>query len=48
MLQDLLAKFGLWVVYGIMYRPKTGSLNEKFPKIKITTAKEIVGAWKGK
>ncbi|KAJ4315043.1 hypothetical protein N0V94_006155 [Neodidymelliopsis sp. IMI 364377] len=48
MLVDLLAKFGLWIVYGIMYRPKTGSLNEKFPEIKTTTAKEIIGAWKGK
>lgn len=48
LLTALLAKFGLWAVNGIIYVPKEGSLNEKFPDIKTTKIKEIVGAWKGK
>ncbi|KAF2501481.1 NAD(P)-binding protein [Lophium mytilinum] len=47
-LAGLLAKFGLWVVNGLMYVPKEGSLNERFPEITTTTVKEVVGAWKGK
>ena len=47
MLTDILSKFGLWAVLGIMYTPTEGSLNEKFPDIKTTSAKEIVGSWKG-
>ena len=47
-LTALLSKFGLWSVKGLMYVPKEGSLNEKFPEIKTTTVKDIVGAWKGK
>ena len=47
MLTDILSKFGLWAVLGIMYTSTEGSLNEKFPDIKTTSAKEIVGSWKG-
>jgi len=47
LLVDLLSKFGLWAVTGVMYSPAEGSLNEKFPEIKTTSLKEIVGAWKG-
>lgn len=47
MLEGLLSKFGLWAIHGIMYFPKKGSLNEKFPEIETTSVREIVGAWKG-
>ncbi|KAJ4341946.1 hypothetical protein N0V95_007071 [Ascochyta clinopodiicola] len=46
-LVELLSKFGLWAVAGIMFQPREGSLNEKFPDIKTTSVKEIIGAWKG-
>ena len=48
LLVEMLSKFGLWVVYGIMSHPREGTLNEQFPEITTTTMKEIVGAWKGK
>ncbi|KAF1358317.1 NAD(P)-binding protein [Lizonia empirigonia] len=48
LLADLLSKFGLWAVTGIMYYPTEGSPNEKFPEVKTRSVKEIVGAWKGK
>lgn len=47
MLSGMLSMFGLWAVYGIMHSSREGSLNEKFPEIKTTSFKEIVGAWKG-
>ncbi|TVY76133.1 Oxidoreductase swnN [Lachnellula suecica] len=48
MLAWLLSRFGLWAVYGIMYLPKEGSLNEKFPEIKTMTVREMISVWKGK
>ncbi|KAF2728519.1 NAD(P)-binding protein [Polyplosphaeria fusca] len=48
MLVGFLAIFGLWAVKGVMYCPKEGSLNEKFPDIATASVKDIVGAWKGK
>ncbi|KAF9693840.1 hypothetical protein EKO04_008111 [Ascochyta lentis] len=47
LLMELLSKFGLWAVTGIMFYPREGSLNEKFPDIKTKSVKEMVGAWKG-
>lgn len=47
MLAGMLSKFGLWVVYGIVHGSPEGSLNEKFPEIKTTSVKEVIGAWKG-
>ncbi|KAJ4986501.1 hypothetical protein SVAN01_08063 [Stagonosporopsis vannaccii] len=47
MLAGMLSKFGLWAVYGIVHSSPEGSLNEKFPEIKTTTVKEVIGAWKG-
>jgi hypothetical protein len=47
LLEGLLSKFGLWAVHDIMYYPKEGSLNERFPEIKTKSVKEIIGAWKG-
>ncbi|KAF2625417.1 NAD(P)-binding protein [Macroventuria anomochaeta] len=47
LLAEILSKFGLWAVTGIMYYPTKGSLNEKFPEIKTMSIKAIIGAWKG-
>jgi hypothetical protein len=48
LLVGLMAKFGLWAVKGIMVVPHEGSLNEKFPDVKTSSVKDIVGAWSGK
>lgn len=47
LLTELLSKFGLWAVHGIMHSSTKGSLNEHFPDIKTTSAKDIIGSWKG-
>ncbi|UPX17228.1 uncharacterized protein EKO05_0007594 [Ascochyta rabiei] len=44
LLAELLSKFGLWAVMGIMFYPKEESLNEKFPDIKTISVREMVGA----
>ncbi|KAF1955369.1 NAD(P)-binding protein [Byssothecium circinans] len=48
MLTGIFSVFGLWAIHGVMYVPKEGSLNEKFPEIRTTTAKEVISNWKGK
>jgi hypothetical protein len=48
MFQGLMSKFGLWAAHGMIFVPKEGSLNEKFPEISTKTAREVVGHWKGK
>lgn len=47
-LQKRYASFGLYTVKGLMNLPKEKCLNKMFPKIKTTTVKDVVGAWKGK
>lgn len=46
LLEGLLSKFGLWAIHGIMNFSLEGSLNERFPEIKTTSVKEMIGAWK--
>lgn len=48
MVKALLSKFGLWTVAGVMRIPQEGSLNKRFPEIKTTTVREVIGVWKGK
>lgn len=47
LLEGLLSKFGLWAIHDIMNFSLEGSLNEKFPDIKTTSVKEVIGAWNG-
>ncbi|KIX93964.1 uncharacterized protein Z520_10301 [Fonsecaea multimorphosa CBS 102226] len=46
--QQYFSKFGLYVMKGLFNFPEDATLNKKFPEIKPTTVREMLGVWVGK
>ncbi len=46
--QQYFGRFGLYVTQGLFDFPEDQTLNKKFPEIKPTTVREMLGVWVGK
>ena len=47
-LRFLQARFGLYIVHGVLKVDADKALNKKFPEIETLSVDEVLGLWKGK